>query len=302
MTGPEDRPAVLSALMTAYAELSAAWSAAWTDRMRDPSGRWVRWRDAERRGIPWATLIQAGEMTSGTCAQAVRAHLDLLCRAYWPDIIDPADDPVSHPAAYPPARAVLEATAEMIWVLDPAIDDDERAMRSAELMLWSQGARRRPDKGWHDTAREAGLTVAEIGKPGSKWHQHVHVRPGETEKKALTISRMIEAAHGQDGLGLYDEWSPVSHTDPFTMLDRATFRDGDGGYYVGGEFREDDDVRVALAVAELVTSATTCMVGYWGRNPDPIGRCKSVVEQLREFLPVVEHAMAERRERGRASG
>ncbi|HEY3693180.1 MAG TPA: hypothetical protein VGL46_23325 [Pseudonocardiaceae bacterium] len=41
------------------------------------------------------------------------------------------DDPIQFPAAYPPARAVMEGTAVVGWMFDPVISPQDRAQRAA---------------------------------------------------------------------------------------------------------------------------------------------------------------------------
>jgi len=180
MTSPSERPAVLVALANTYGALGAALAVALEDNDCAADAPWAKWReltpDDPDPAAPWEievvngaltqppraprhVLMQAGEMAGATAANTLRGHLALLGRAYWPDIDDPADPVIMHPAIYPSARAVLETVAEVGWVLDPDLASAERTQRAAELLLWSQVARRRSDAGWHTVALSAGLDV-----------------------------------------------------------------------------------------------------------------------------------------------
>jgi len=149
---------VLTALVNTYTALGAAWETTLGDTDCVSHAPRAHWRAVEPDGpvTVWHVLLQTGELAGATVGNTVRAHLALLGRAYWPDLLDPADDPIQFPAAYPPARAVLEATAVAGWVLDPAITPQDRAQRTAELLLWSQVSTGRHDARWQDTVAEAG--------------------------------------------------------------------------------------------------------------------------------------------------
>jgi hypothetical protein len=231
--------------------------------------------------------VQGGELVGSAAANAVRGHLALLGRAYWRDVHDLADDLIAHPAIYPPARAVLEHSAEIVWVLDPALDPDMRAQRAAALLLWSQAQRRRPEAGIHEHVQNAGFEV----RMTKRGEQYVLTDAGSGP---LTITRMIETAHGRAGVDLYRRWSPDAHPDPLTLMKGITLRPDRTGYHVGGLVREDRDVEVAIEVSDLVASTAERVAAYFGRSATPAERCREVAAELREFLPVVATAVAQR--------
>jgi hypothetical protein len=147
MSALDDRPQVLTALMHGYNRISEAWAAVLADTDSAPDSPHMRWRDVPN-GDPtmaWHQLLQGGEIAASATANAVRAHLALLSRAYWPDVLTDRDDPIQFPAAYPPARAVMEGTAVVGWMFDPVISPQDRAQRAAQLLLWSQAATGRHD-------------------------------------------------------------------------------------------------------------------------------------------------------------
>jgi hypothetical protein len=135
----DDRPQVLTALMHSYNRISEAWAAVLADTDSAPDSPHMRWRDVPN-GDPtmaWHRLLQGGEIaasasaSASASANAVRAHLSLLSRVYWPDVLTDHDDPIQFPAAYPPARAMMEGTAVVGWMFDPVISPRDRAQRAA---------------------------------------------------------------------------------------------------------------------------------------------------------------------------
>ena len=159
----DDRPQVLTALMHGYNGINEAWAAVLADTDSAPDSPHMRWRDVPN-GDPtmaWHRLLHGGEIaaSASASANAVRARLSLLSRAYWPDVLTDRDDPIQFPAAYPPARAVMEGTAVAGWMFDPVMSPQDRAQRTAELLLWSQAATGRHDAGWHEVATAAGFDI-----------------------------------------------------------------------------------------------------------------------------------------------
>lgn len=278
------RPPVLALLAESYARLRAAWKATIEDQDCAVQAPHAEWRavDADGEGTAWHVLLQAGELAGTFAGNAIRAHLALLCRAYWPDLLNTADDPIPHPAVYPPARAVLEATTLIGWTLDPTLTPDARALRAAQLLLWSQVSTRKHDAEWQHTVAEAGLTV----KASRKRPDEYYVQTGEGSQP-LSMGRMVRTVHGDVGSDLYSEWSAANHADPLSLAKRTRMRDSESGLHVGGLFREDHDVEVAVHVADLITTAIMCQAGYFGRRTAPAQECRAVAGELREVLPIV---------------
>lgn len=101
------------------------------------------------------------------------------------------------------------------------------------------------------------------------------------------MGQMVRTVHGDVGGDLYGEWSPASHTDPLSLAKRARIRHSQAGLHVGGLIREDNDVKVAVHVADLITAAIRWQAGYFGRCAAPAEECTAVAGELREFLPII---------------
>ena len=291
----QDRPAVLAALTATYARLGDMWGLAIGDTDCASDCPSLAWKRLDDRPDAWHQLLHGGESAAAAISNAVRGHLALLCRAYWPDLLDPAEDPIPFPAAYPPARAVLEATATASYVLDPALAPQDRAQRCAELLLWSQAATRRHDVGWHEVAAEAGFDVRAPRKRPDDRYVHTVDRA-----RGVSVTDMITAVHGPESADLYREWNPTTHPDPIALAERATLRLRDGGYGVGGLIREDRDVEVAAHVADLVAGTIERQAVYFGRSAAPAEPCRAASVELRAFLPVVADQVNARNARARA--
>jgi hypothetical protein len=295
----DDRPQVLTALMHGYNGISEAWAAVLADTDSAPDSPHMRWRDVPN-GDPtmaWQRLLQGGEIAASATANAVRAHLSLLSRAYWPDVLTDRDDPIQFPAAYPPARAVMEGTAVVGWMFDPVISPQDRAQRAAQLLLWSQAATGRHDAGWHEVATAAGFDIrASRKRPESRF-----VWTGEGSE-GLKITRMIAAAHGTDGADLYREWNPVTHPDPIALAERATVTLYRRGYGVGGLIREDRDVEVCAHVADMVAAGIETIAAYYGKSAARADDCHGIALVMREhLLPHVVEAIKTRQARNAGS-
>jgi hypothetical protein len=93
------RPIVLTLLAESYARLGAAWKTAIEDQDCAAQAPHAEWRavDIDGEVTAWHVLLQAGELAGTFAANTVRAHLALLGRAYWPDLLDAADDPIQYP-------------------------------------------------------------------------------------------------------------------------------------------------------------------------------------------------------------
>lgn len=129
---------------------------------------------------------------------------------------------------------------------------------------------------------EAGFTV----KASRKRPDEYYVQTGE-DSQPLSMGRMVRTVHGDVGSDLYSEWSAANHADPLSLARRARMRHSQSGFHVGGLFREDHDVEVAVHVADLITTGITYQAGYFGRHTAPAEECKIVAGELREFLPIV---------------
>jgi hypothetical protein len=300
-------------LADAYRALGIALAVALDDNDCAADAPWARWRahvegepkpaDPWEIGVengaltrppeaPWRVLVRAGERAGATAANTLRGHLALLGRAYWPDIHNPADPLIMHPAIYPPARAVLETVAEVCWVLEPGLTSAERTLCSAELLLWSQVTRRGSGVRWDVTARSAGFDVRGTRRRPDAYF--VRVCEGSS---ALAMTRMVRTALGDEAVDLYGDWSGSTHPDPIILAERSMLTLRSGGYGIGGLIREDNDVAVAANVAELLANAIECQAGYWGRSVAPAEVCRAVAVELREFLTTVAAAVSARNAR-----
>jgi hypothetical protein len=167
-------------------------------------------------------------------------------------------------------------------MLDPTMTPQDRALRAAELLLWSQVSTGKHDAEWQVTVTKAGFVV---DAPRKRPHEH-YVRTGEGSR-SLSMGRMVRTVHGDVGSNLYGSWSSASHPDPLSLAKRAKIRHSESGLHVGGLIREDHDIEVAMHVAKLITAAIMWQAGYFGRHTAPAEECKGVARELREFLPIV---------------
>ena len=160
------------------------------------------------------TILTVGAMSGVFAGGAIGGHLNLLSRAYWPPRTDLDITPVDQLAIYPPARAVLEATAIVCWALDKDLDVEARALRSAGLWLWSATSSSTNDAAHAvETIRNAGFTVA---YPRSGRGSPALIVNGQ--RKQLSIGQMLRAVEGKFG-EVYGVWSSASHSDPFHIYD-----------------------------------------------------------------------------------
>lgn len=175
------------------------------------------------------------------------------------------------------------------WILDPGLVPQDRAQRSAELLLWSQVTTGRHDAGWHDVATEAGFDVRSQRK-----RPDTHYVWSDEGSETLKLSRIIATVHGPAGADLYRVWNTATHPDPIALVARATVRIREGGIRVGGLHREDHDVEVAVHIADVVAASIECQAGYFGRSAVPADGCRAIAAELREFLPIVAAEVSRR--------
>lgn len=133
----------LDLLHEAYVDLRDAWMATCTDQGRDYGSPAFRWRQGDDNDPITARhcLMQAGELAAVNATQGVLHAPRVLVRAYPPTTprggaVEEHDWPgLAH---YPLARSILEGSSVAAWLQDPELTDDERLLRSARIMVWSQ--------------------------------------------------------------------------------------------------------------------------------------------------------------------
>ena len=292
---------MLVVLANAYTALGQAWKEALENPVNDSSAPYAallagrgRWEPSVVRGDGGAgdpepsnigatrsTLGLAAESTAVSAAIAIQAHLALLCRAYWSGPPGSPDNIISSPAIYPPARAVLEASAVIRWALDPTLTVDVRAERAAEFMLWSQAATGRADAEWQHIVSAAGFDVRSTRRRPDVFQLAGQASP-------LTLTKMIHAAHGDSMTDVYRLWSTASHPDPIDLTEGALYVGNVvGGIGVARFIREDDHVEVAALVADIVANTVHTISAYFGRIGDSAARCRAIECELSDFLATV---------------
>lgn len=254
---------VLDVLVGFYIDLRGAWRAALMEHDCAADAPWSRWRDLPD-DAPIAgrdVLMQYAEQTAMLAAQAITHHLGLLARGYWLEPSDPHGPDRGrwlHGAPFAPARAVIEGTSMIGWLIDPSLEPDERVVRGAMLGLWSHRAT------WEGHITDAGLTLGQDDRD-------VPVVLTGANPKPLSQRTMIRAVHGNRWYDTYQRWSKLCHHDP-----RATARLFDlqveaEGATAQGIVREDEHVALVAEVAALLREAGQRQADYFGRtvSPDP---------------------------------
>lgn len=211
----EIRPIEL--LHLSYTTLREAWAAHLLDQSRDLNAPGFVWkRGAEDEPISEQTeLLQVGELIAvdaGTCAPH---SLRTLVKAYAPD--RNSDGSLARhawpgTAAFCLGRGILEATATVVWLMDPSLTSDERLCRSARIALWSakQDRRELPAPArtfddWKAAAVKAGLQVNDK----DRWKVKVGQ---EGNLEAFSHTNVVKAAFGTAGADSYGLWSAASRT------------------------------------------------------------------------------------------
>lgn len=288
MTATEDEaPFVLDELVRVFLGLRDAWRAALNVRECADGAPW-QWASEEPDDVPITAadmLIMSAQESGMLAAQGVTQHLGLLARAYWLDPADP-DGPESdrwlYGAPFAPARAVIEGTAIVGWLLDPSIEHSERACRGAMLGLWS-----RPSE-WEDDARAAGLDIR-TDERGVRF-----VWTGEGARP-LSLHTMIKATHGAKVTRTYGRWSKLLHYDPHLIGRGTCYLMEDRGRVGVGVMREDEHLVVAAEVASALAAAARAQAGYFGRSAaDLLRMSEEIVTMVQAQFPAVTDVVTSR--------
>ncbi|MHA6626258.1 hypothetical protein ACU61A_12555 [Pseudonocardia sichuanensis] len=250
-----------------------------------PSAQWRHdQRDAANGGpVP---IADYPERSAVQAAQAVRQHVRLLSRAYWPNPHNPrAEDPDDWPseAVYPPARAALEGLAVVEWLYRPDVAGQERLDRVAELMLWSD------PRAWEKVLTASGVDVQRndagvrfVGRGGNG-------RP-------LTWTRMLSDVFGDRGVALYGQWSKLAHNDPKRSAELTRWVVVSGGVAAKHEIREDEHLKLAADVADAITTVIERVGAYTGRPVDgPLADCRMVSARARKHVERAADHVEQRR-------
>jgi hypothetical protein len=280
---------VIDALHLAYANLRSAWRNTVQDRRigeNPPSGE----RLIGPEGSPITDkelLLHGAELMAVDASKSVLHHLRSLAKMYRADgeLGDELDrDEWPGTGAYSVARAVLEGTAMVAWLMAPDIDLDERVLRASLIGLWSANEDRRPPspdpnvwtlEDWKKAVTSCGLEVKEAGyKLGMKVDGKV---------RTFGQSSVIRETLGQPGGALYAEWSGVAHHAAWAVGNWSAYEiaeDG-GGVHSHTKLGQKRHALMASDVAKVVAQAGEAMAGYWARDCDDLS---AVCEQMAEFM------------------
>ncbi len=271
---------MLDILVGIHLQLRDTWRAALLERDCSADAPWRQWRN-QPEDAPITTrdlFMQYTEDSGMLAAQTITQHLGLLARAYWLDPADP-DGPERgrwlHAAPFAPARAVLEGTAMTGWLLDPALDPDERVRRGTALALWSHPRKYEAD------VKASGLEVRRDR------NDVPFVWSGEGSRP-LTISTMVKAVHGKRRTSLHARWSKLLHNDPGETALRTAYRLEPDGRIGSGVLREDEHLVLASEVAQLLAEAGQHQADYFGRSARPlVDTCSAILDAIRQQLPAI---------------
>jgi hypothetical protein len=265
------------ALHGIYAGLSDAWRTWASDKSIGENPPAVQWIADDLPDTPVTmreVLLKGIELSVAQTGLAVRDHVDSLASAYpTPAIRQAAPETSRWPgtSAFTLARSILEGTALITWLLAGTANDDERARRSARLILWSahHGTR------W---ANATGNTHERIDTP-DYWKQTIEEAgfPVTTVRGQLVVDKpfqhtdVISTAFGDHGKHLYNRWSGAAHHAPWVLTPGTYLRpdESGGGHFMGTSSRLADHVDAAADVSDLLLTSSDSMRTYWGRaGPD----------------------------------
>jgi hypothetical protein len=221
-------------------------------------------------------------------AQAVRQHVRLLSRAYWPNPHNPRpEDPDDWPgeAVYPPARAALEGLAVVGWLHRPDVAGVDRLHRVADLMLWSD------PRAWESVLVTSGVDVQRndagvrfVGRNGTG--------------KPLTWARMLTDVFGDHGASLYGQWSKLAHNDPKRSAELTRWTVTPHGASAKSELREDEHLTLAAEIADAIAIVIERIGGYTGHPvAGPLADCREVSTRARRDAQIVAEYVQKRRAR-----
>lgn len=257
-----------------YSGLSDAWRTWMSDKSigeNSPAVQWLR-DDLPDTTVTMLELLLKGiELSVTQTGLAVRDHLDSLTSAYPTPAIRqaaPETSPWPGSSAFTLARSILEGTALITWLLDDTVDHNERARRSARLILWSahHGTK------WADAT---GNTHVQIATP-DYWKQIIEEAgiPVATVQGQLVVERrfqhteVISTAFGDHGKHLYSRWSGAAHHAPWVLTPGTYLRpdENGGGHYMGTSPHLADHVDAAADVSDLLLTSSESIRTYWGRT------------------------------------
>lgn len=261
-----------------YAGLAGTWQTWLSDKTLGQNCPAVRWMANVPDDAPVTSrevLLKGIELTVSQTGLAIRDHLDSLSSIYPTRASRQADPKTSAwpgSSAFTLARSVLEGTAMITWLLDDRTDDEERARRSARVILWSAHFGTK----W---VNATGNAHAQVATP-DHWKRIIEdagllvTRPQNqlVVDKAFSQTEVISSAFNTWGKNLYNRWSGEAHHAPWVLTPATYLRpaEGGGGHHMGMDSRLADHLDAAADVSDLLLVSSQAIRTYWGRvNVDP---------------------------------
>jgi hypothetical protein len=260
-----------------YSVLSDAWRAWISDKSIGGNCPAVQWlsNDLPETTVTTAEVLLMGvEFTVMQTGLAIRDHLNSLSSAYPTSAIRraaPATWPWPGSSAFTLARSILEGSGLITWLLDGAVDHNERMRRSARLILWSA----HHGNTWATWADAAGNTPKQIASP-DHWKRMVEEAglPVTTWRGQFVVERpfrhteVIRAAFGGHGIHLYNRWSGATHHAPWVLTPGTYLRPDENGrgLYMGTSSGLADHVDAAADVSDMILTSSESIRTYWGRT------------------------------------
>ncbi|WP_143086629.1 hypothetical protein [Lentzea flaviverrucosa] len=279
------------ALHLAYAALRTGWRDTLQDRRSGENAPgFERVIGAEDAPITdKELLLQGAELMAVDASKSVLHHLRSLTKMYRADGGPGAEldqDEWPGTGAYSVARAVLEGTAMVAWLMAPDIDLDERVLRASLVGLWSAKEDRRPpsadpdvwtEEDWKKAVTSCGLEVKEAGyKLGVKVDGKV---------RTFGQSSVIRETLGQSGSALYAEWSGVAHHAAWAVGNLSAYQIAEDGRGFRSHTKRGYKRHLGMAaeVAEVLVQAGEAMAGYWARDCDDLSAvCLEMAARMRD--------------------